>query len=267
MSPADLERVAVAAAHAGGEIVRRRFAERESLAIEVKAFKDYVTAVDREAEAAIVAVLGRETLGFAIVAEEGSPEASTLRPRWIVDPLDGTTNFIHGVPTFAVSVGLEDEHGLLAGAILDPCRDETFSAHRGGGARLDGRTIAVSRVATLETALIATGFPFRELSRLPGYLRAFERFCRTTSGLRRAGAASLDLAYTACGRYDGFFEVGLSPWDIAAGALIVLEAGGIVTETSGAAGYLSTGSIVAAGPAIHAEMIEVTRVSLEARST
>ena len=262
MTPVELERIAVAAAQAGADVVRRRFAEREKLAIEVKAFKDYVTEVDRAAEAAIVAVLGRETPDFAIVAEEGSPDAASTGHRWIVDPLDGTTNFIHGVPTFATSVGLADERGLLAGSVVDPCRQEVFSAHRGGGARLNGASIRVSRPEGLQTALIATGFPFRELSRLPGYLRAFEAFCRSTSGLRRAGAASLDLAYTASGRYDGFFEVGLSPWDVAAGALLVLEAGGVVTDTAGGGSFLSSGSIVAAGGELHAAMVEVTRSAL-----
>jgi len=257
-----LEDIAIAAARAGASVVRRRFAERSSLTVEVKAAKDYVTVVDREAEAAVVSVLRRETPGFAILAEEGSPAAGALRPRWIVDPLDGTTNFIHGVPTFAVSVAVEDEEGLAAGAIVDPCRDEVFAARRGGGARLNGASIVVARPESLQTALLATGFPFRELSRLPGYLEAFEAFCRSTSGLRRAGAASLDLAYTACGRYDGFFEVGLSPWDVAAGALLVTEAGGRVTDTAGGPGFLATGSIVAAGPTLHAAMIAVTGPSL-----
>jgi myo-inositol-1(or 4)-monophosphatase len=262
VSGAELERVAVAAAEAGAEVVRRRFAERSGLEVEVKAFKDYVTEVDREAESAIVAVLRDRTPGYGIVAEEGSPDAASRGPRWIVDPLDGTTNFIHGVPTFAVSVGLADEQGLLAGSVVDPCREEVFSAHRGGGARLNGSAIHVSRPDGLPMSLIATGFPFRELGRLPGYLKAFEAFCRTTSGLRRAGAASLDLAYTACGRYDGFFEVGLATWDVAAGSLLVLEAGGVVTDTAGGDSFLAIGSIVAAGGAIHAAMLEVTRPTL-----
>ena len=261
MSPAELERLAVAAAEAGAKIVRGRFGERSNLAVEIKSFKDYVTEVDREAESAIVAVL-RDRTPYGIVAEEGSPDAASRGPRWIVDPLDGTTNFIHGVPTFAVSVGLADEQGLLAGSVIDPCRDEVFSACRSGGARLNGSRIHVSRPGGLSTSLIATGFPFRELGRLPGYMKAFEAFCRSTSGLRRAGAASLDLAYTACGRYDGFFEVGLAPWDVAAGSLLVLEAGGVVTDTAGGDSFLASGSIVAAGGAIHAAMLEVTRPTL-----
>jgi fructose-1,6-bisphosphatase/inositol monophosphatase family enzyme len=140
--------------------------------------------------------------------------------------LDGTTNFIHGVPTFAVSIGLTDEIGLVAGSVFDPCRDEMFHARRGGGAFLNGAPISCTQVDELDAALIATGFPFRELDRLDAYLDAFERFVRATSGIRRAGAASLDLAYTACGRYDGFFEIGLSPWDLAGGRVARRGSGG-----------------------------------------
>ena len=212
---AEFERIAIEAAHAGGDVLRRRFADRESLAIEVKARHDYVTEVDREAEAAVIAVLRRHVPEHAILAEEGSTGGAHSTYRWIVDPLDGTTNFIHGVPAFAVSIGLTDGRGLIAGAVHDPCRGETFPAHRGGGAFLNGARIACTTIDLLEAALIATGFPFREMTRLPAYLAAFERFVRSTSGLRRAGSASLDLVYTACGRYDGFFEVGLKPWDLA----------------------------------------------------
>jgi myo-inositol-1(or 4)-monophosphatase len=182
--------------------------------------------------------------------------------RWIVDPLDGTTNFIHGVPTFAVSVGLEDAHGLVAGAVHDPSRAETFHAHRGGGAFLNGRRIACTDLDQLDRALIATGFPFREMTQLPAYLVAFERFVRSTSGLRRAGSASLDLVYTACGRYDGFFEIGLHPWDLAGGACIVIEAGGVVTDVRGDSGFLREGSVVAAGPRLHAAMLAITKDAL-----
>ena len=163
-------------------------------------------------------MLRQRVPGHAILAEEGGAGGGSAEHRWIVDPLDGTTNFIHGVPTFAVSIALEDPAGLVAGCVHDPCRSETFHAHRGGGAFLNGAPIACTGVDQLDAALIATGFPFREMTRLPEYLAAFERFVRSTSGLRRAGSASLDLAYTACGRYDGFFEVGLSAWDLAGGA-------------------------------------------------
>jgi myo-inositol-1(or 4)-monophosphatase len=259
---AELEQIAIEAARAGGDVLRRRFADRTKLNVETKARHDYVTEVDREAEAAVVAVLRVRAPDDAILAEEGSLGATDAACRWIVDPLDGTTNFIHGVPTFAVSIGLEDPSGLVAGAVHDPCRDETFHAHRGGGAFLNGSPISCTGLDHLDAALIATGFPFREMAQLPAYLAAFERFVRSTSGLRRAGSASLDLAYTACGRYDGFFEVGLHPWDLAGGALVVMEAGGIVTDVRGGPGFLREGSIVAAGRRLHAALLEITRETL-----
>ena len=259
---AGFERIAIEAAHAGGEVLRRRFADRGRVTVEVKAKHDYVTEVDREAEAAVVAVLRRRVPDHAILAEEGSTGGADAAYRWIVDPLDGTTNFIHGVPAFAVSIGLTDAGGLAAGAVHDPCRGETFHAHRGGGAFLNGARIACTDLDHLDAALIATGFPFRELERLPAYLAAFETFVRSTSGLRRAGSASLDLVYTACGRYDGFFEVGLKPWDLAGGALIVMEAGGIVTDVGGGPGFLQEGSVVAAGPRLHAAMLTITKETL-----
>jgi len=259
---AEFERIAIEAAHAGGEVLRRRFADRGRVTVEVKAKHDYVTEVDREAEAAVVAVLRRRVPDHAILAEEGGTGGADAAYRWIVDPLDGTTNFIHGVPAFAVSIGLTDAGGLAAGAVHDPCRGETFHAHRGGGAFLNGAPIACTDLAHLDAALIATGFPFRELERLPAYLAAFETFVRSTSGLRRAGSASLDLVYTACGRYDGFFEVGLQPWDLAGGAMVVMEAGGIVTDVRGGPGFLRGGSVVAAGSRLHAAMLAITKETL-----
>lgn len=258
----EFEAVAVEAAHAGGAVLRQRFSDRARLTVEVKAKHDYVTEVDREAEAAVIEVLRRRFPGHAILAEEGSTGGAHATYRWIVDPLDGTTNFIHGVPAFAVSIGLTDAGGLIAGAVHDPCRGETFHARRGGGAFLNGSRIACTDLDQLDAALIATGFPFREMVHLPAYLAAFERFVRSTSGLRRAGSASLDLVYTACGRYDGFFEVGLKPWDLAGGALIVTEAGGIVTDVHGGRDFLREGSVVAAGVRLHAAMLAITRETL-----
>lgn len=178
-----------------------------------------------------------------------------------MDPLDGTTNFIHGVPVFAVSVAFQDRDGLSAGAIYDPLQDELFHASRGGGARLNGRPISCTRLDVMSEALLATGFPFRKLDRLDDYLETFAIFTRAAAGIRRAGSAVLDLAYTACGRYDGFWEVGLNAWDVAAGGLLVQEAGGRVTDTTGGPSFLD-GNIVAAGPAIHARLVAVTREKL-----
>lgn len=258
---AAFETVAVAAAHAGGAVLASRFG-RGDLRVESKAPKDYVTEVDREAEAAVLDSIRSRYPTHDVMAEEGSPTAASSGFRWIVDPLDGTTNFIHGVPVFAVSVALEGPDGLLAGCVFDPFHGETFHARRGGGARLNGTAVHTSRPASMQEALIATGFPFRDVTRLEEYLRAFRRFVRGTSGLRRAGSASLDLAHTACGRYDGFWEIGLSPWDIAAGALLVAEAGGVVTDVGGGADFLGTGTIVAAGAGLHGEMLEITRAEL-----
>jgi len=254
----DYEEIAIEAARAGGRVLARHFREG-SLRVETKGRHDFVTEVDRRAEAAVLDVLRTRCPDHAVLAEEGFPQAAEAPWRWVVDPLDGTTNFIHGVPTFCVSVALEGPDGLAAAAIHDPVHAETFHAHAEGGARLDGTPIRVREVDDLHVALLATGFPFREVSRLPGYLRTFERFVRTSSGLRRAGSAALDLAFTACGRYDGFWEMGLSRWDIAAGTLLVREAGGIVTDLVGGPDPLPSGDILAAGPGLHGTMLAVTR--------
>ena len=255
----EFERAAIDAAQAGGAVLKRRFREPAALRVETKGLHDYVTEVDREAEAAVIGVIRSRFPDHGVLAEEGSGYERASGWRWIVDPLDGTTNFIHGVSTFCVSVALEGPDGLVAGAVCDPVHDETFHAFRGEGARMNDAPIACSRPADLHATLIATGFPFRELTRLPSYLRAFEAFVRSTSGIRRAGSAAIDLVYTACGRYDGFWEIGLSPWDIAAGALIVREAGGRATDVRGGDDFLKDGSICAGGPTIHDAMLGITR--------
>jgi myo-inositol-1(or 4)-monophosphatase len=254
-----LERAACEAARLGGEVLSRRFRSTDSLKVESKGLHDFVTEVDRETEAVVTGYLRKNFPGHAILAEETFAEAHVPEHRWVVDPLDGTTNFIHGVATFAVSVAVEDRAGPLAGAIFDPIHGETFHARRGGGAFRNGLRMECSRPASLEDALLATGFPFRELGRVEGYMRSLEAFVRTTAGLRRAGSAALDLAYVACGRYDGFWEVGLSRWDVSAGVLLVREAGGAVSDVAGGTAYLESGDIVASGTGIHPAMLEVTR--------
>jgi myo-inositol-1(or 4)-monophosphatase len=256
--PEEFEAVACAAAHQAGGILRRRFRERRPLEVETKGLHDFVTEVDREAERAALSYIQAHFPKHAVMSEEASPELPPSGHRWVVDPLDGTTNFIHGVTPFSVSVALEDERGLVAGAIHDPFHAETFHARRGGGARLNGDAIRCSATVSNDQALVATGFPYRELSRLDRYLRAFEACVHATAGIRRAGSAAIDLAYTACGRYDGFWEVGLSRWDIAAGALIVQEAGGVVTDVLGGRNFLDTGDIVAGAPGLHATLLEIT---------
>jgi len=257
-TPADFERAACEAGRRAGAVLRRRFREKIDVRVKEKGLHDFVTDVDHEAEAAVLDYLEGRFPTHAVMAEEASPDAAKAAYRWIVDPLDGTTNFIHGVPTFSVSVALEDERGLLAAAVHDAFHDETFHACRGGGARLDGEPIRCSEPAGMGLALVATGFPFRELSRVDRYLEVFEALIRSTAGIRRAGSAAIDLAYTACGRYDGFWEIGLSRWDVAAGILLVREAGGRVTDVIGGDSCLDTGDIVAAGPRMHAALLEET---------
>ena len=200
-----------------------------------KGRSDFVTEIDVEAERRIVDIIRSEFPEHTFLAEEGTGATSedpdgaigSTGIRWIIDPLDGTTNWLHGYPEYAVSIAAEDEQGLLAALVLNSATGERFEATRGGGAWLDGAPIEVSRVADLKHALVGTGFPFKQLDVMPDYLATFERVLRTTSGIRRAGAAALDLCDLACGRLDAFFEYWLMPWDVAAGALIVREAGGV----------------------------------------
>ena len=252
------EAVARDAARAGGAFLRERFRTQE-WTVEQKGMHDYVTEVDRGAEERVLAVLRGQFPEHEVMAEESAPNAAKAPYRWVVDPLDGTTNFIHGVPTFSVSIALEDPDGLAAGVIYEPIRDEMFHGHRGGGAFLNDEPIRCSTPPGVHDCLLATGFPYKELSRLGPYLSAFEQFVRSVAGIRRAGSAAIDLAYVAAGRYDGFWEIGLSRWDIAAGALLVQEAGGIVTDLSGGATALDCGDLVAAGPSLHEQMLKVTR--------
>lgn len=263
MKLSEYEEGACQAAHRAGEVLRRAFRNRP-LRVERKGPHDFVTEIDHEAEEAIVGYLRSRFPNHGILAEESSPMASSTTHRWIVDPLDGTTNFIHGVPVFAVSIALEDPSGLAAAAVYDPIHDETFHAARGGGARRNGKPIECTRPERLDDALLATGFPFRELSRVDGYLESFKAFIHSTAGIRRAGSASIDLAFTACGRYDGFWEIGLSTWDVAAGALLVREAGGVVTDIGGdPEAFLASGDILAAGPALHREMLKIVKAALK----
>ncbi len=232
---------------------RRRFAVRE------KGRNDFVTIVDREAESAIVRIVRERFPDHAILAEESPPSEGRPGYRWHIDPLDGTTNFIHGYPLFAVSVGFEDPQGMRAAAILDPVRDEMFTAARGHGAFLNGESIRASSVESLSQSLVVTGIPFRSLARIDEYLASFRAMILGASGIRRDGSAALNLAYVACGRYDGFWEMSLSPWDVAAGSLIVREAGGLVTDFGGGDRHIETGDIIAANPHVHATILRIVR--------
>jgi myo-inositol-1(or 4)-monophosphatase len=243
----ELRSVAEEGARRSGEILADRFHQRRK--IEFKSGIDLVTDADRASEAQLVSWLRSRYPTHSILAEEsGAKAGQTLR--WLVDPLDGTTNYSHQMPHFSVSVAVEGPNGLLAGAVYDPLRDEMFRAAKGLGAQLNGDRIRPSAIGALEQALLCTGFPYDVRERPEAPLGLFSRFLRKAQGIRRLGSAALDLAYVAMGRFDGFFEFGLKPWDIAAGSLLVREAGGVVLQLDGAALNLAVGDVLACAPGI-----------------
>jgi len=250
----DIERVALRAARAGGRVHLKRLS-RISVARKSNAI-DLVTEADREAEAAVIEVLQRAFPTHAILAEESGANAQASDHRWIIDPLDGTTNFAHSFPQFCISIAYERRGKLQTAVILDALKKELFVAHRGKGARLNGKPLHVSRAATLDTALLATGFPYDRRERRRFYLAFWEAFMLRTHGVRRTGSAALDLAWVACGRVDAFWEFGLKQWDIAAGALLVEEAGGQVSNMDGSRLDLSGAQIIASNGRLHRQMIE-----------
>lgn len=227
-----------------------------------KAAADFVTVVDREAEAAIISCLLHAFPDHSVLAEEQA--GMGLNPaqadwQWIVDPLDGTTNYLHRYPMYAVSIAAAHRGQVMAGLVLDSANGSEWSAVRGGGAWQDGKAIRVSAIATMHHALIGTGFPFKMLERLPEYSAQFAQVLAATSGIRRAGAAAIDLCHVASGYFDGFWELALAPWDVAAGALIVREAGGFVSRLDGELDAFGHGPVVAGNPAIHAELLALLR--------
>jgi myo-inositol-1(or 4)-monophosphatase len=247
---------AVKAARRAGQIINRASQDVESIAISRKSQNDFVSEVDHAAEAAIIETLLEAYPKHAILAEE-SGAAGDSEYQWIIDPLDGTTNFLHGFPQYAVSIGLRHRGVITQAVVYDPARNDLFTATRGAGAFLNDRRIRVSKRAGLKEALIGTGFPFREFEHLNDYLAIFRELLQKTAGLRRPGSAALDLANTAAGRYDGFWEFGLKPWDVAAGSLLVQEAGGIVADFAGEDGFLESGNVVAGNPKVFAQLLQV----------
>ena len=251
--------VAIKAARAAGAIINRAALDVEAVRISQKQVNDFVTEVDHASERAIIDTLLTAYPDHGILAEEsgsehGNPKADHI---WIIDPLDGTTNFIHGFPQYAVSIALRHKDQYVHAVVYDPARNELFTASRGGGAFLNDKRIRVSKRAELQDALIGTGFPFRDFSHMDEYMRMFRDMIPKTSGIRRAGAAALDLAWVAAGRLDGFWEIGLAPWDMAAGALMIQEAGGLVGDLSGNAGFIESGRIAAGNPKVFAQMLQV----------
>lgn len=247
---------AIKAARRAGDIIVRGLARFEGVEVASKGLNDFVTSIDRAAESAIIETLGEAYPHHAFLAEE-SGATGTGDNIWIIDPLDGTTNFVHGFPVFAVSIAFQMGGRMEHGVIYDPMRQELFTTSRGQGAYLDNRRLRVSRQRTLEGSLIGTGFPYREnLQLLDPYMAMMKAVMQRTSGLRRPGSAALDLAYVAAGRTDGFWEIGLKPWDTAAGTLLIREAGGLVATLDGGE-YRQKGNIVAGTPRVFNELLDV----------
>ncbi|MEN3374010.1 inositol monophosphatase family protein [Dechloromonas sp. ZS-1] len=253
--------IAIKAARRAGQIINRASNDLDLLKVASKSPNDYVTEVDRAAEAAIIETLQEAYPGYGILAEESGVFAAKSERdadfQWIIDPLDGTTNFIHGLPQYAISIALAKEGVVEQAVVFDPNRNELFTASKGAGAFLNERRIRVSRRTKLGEALIGTGFPYRMFDKIDLYLSIFKELAEKTAGQRRPGAASLDLAYVACGRYDGFWEFGLAPWDMAAGSLLISEAGGLVSDLRGEANYLDTGNIIAGTPKVFAPLLKI----------
>ncbi len=251
--------IAVKAARRAGNVINRASTQLDLLTVQSKAPNDFVTEVDQAAEAAIIEVLREAYPEHGILAEESGESVQTAQSEylWIIDPLDGTTNFIHGFPQYAISIALAKNGVVEQAVVFDPTRNELFTATKGSGAFLNDRRIRVSKRTRLSESLIGTGFPFRELDHFDAYLAMFGELTRKTAGIRRPGAASLDLAYVACGRLDGFWEMGLSPWDMAAGTLLIQEAGGLVSDLAGEGAWLDTGNVVAAPPKVFGQLLPI----------
>lgn len=258
-----LVNIAVRAARRAGEVIVRSINRLDSIQVTAKGRNDFATEVDRAAEQEIMATISKAYPQHAFLAEESgrSGESETV---WIIDPLDGTTNYIHGFPTFAVSIACQHRGRLEHAVVYDPMRQEMFTASRGEGARLENRRIRVSNRTGLDGALVATGFPFRaQADYIDPYLAMLKAVMAATAGVRRPGAAALDLAYIAAGRVDAFWEFGLSPWDTAAGALLIQEAGGRIGTLTGEPYDLSP-NIVAGSPRVYEALLETIRPHLPA---
>ena len=248
--------IAVKAARRAGSIINRATRNLDIVAVKEKAANDYVSDVDREAEHAIIRTLLEAYPDHSILAEE-SGAAGKSEYQWIVDPLDGTTNFLHGFPQYAVSIALSHRGIVTQAVIYDPARNDLFTATRGRGAYLNDQRIRVSKRIQLKSSLIGTGFPFRQFEHIDAYFAMLRDMMKSTAGVRRAGAAALDLAYVAAGRLDGFWELGLSSWDMAAGALLITEAGGLVGDLEGNNEYMTSGNIVAGTPKVFVALLRL----------
>jgi len=250
---------AVKAARKAGSIITRASSDIDRLTIRSKRKNDFVSEVDHAAEEAIIGVLREAYPSHGILAEESGAQDLDAEFIWVIDPLDGTTNFLHGFPQYCVSIGLLHKGVPNQAVVFDPNRNELFTASKGVGAYLNDRRIRVSKVDKVEDALMGTGFPFREVGHLDDYLRMFKNVTLNCAGVRRPGAAALDLAWVAAGRIDGFWEIGLSPWDMAAGALLVREAGGLIGDLEGEDKFMDSGRVVASNGKIFSALLQLLK--------
>lgn len=248
--------IAITAARLASDIVLRHVEQIDSLKIMTKNQQEAFSEVDVKAEQAIIKTIHKAYPDHGIIAEESGLHQSDAECVWIIDPLDGTSNYLHGFPFFAVSIAVRIKNRVEHGVVYDPLRHECFCATRGGGARLNDRRIRVSKQTQLSAALLGTGFSTRKLEVLKRYMPMFENIASQCAGIRRAGAAALDLAYVASGRLDGFWELGLRPWDIAAGALLIQEAGGLISDLQGGESYLQHGDIIAGTPKVFKALLQ-----------
>lgn len=255
--------IAMNAARKAGQIITRNLDKLDTLNVQDKGYREFVSDVDLLAERFIIETIQRAYPDHCILAEEsGQIEGIHSDVTWIIDPLDGTTNYIHGLPHFAVSIAVQVKNRVEYGLIYDPIRQEVFTAARGGGARLDDRRIRVSSCKTIEDALLGTGFASRNKTGIAQQKTLINEFIDRHVSFRRSGAATLDLAYVAAGRLDGYWETSLKPWDMAAGALLIREAGGLVSDSMGTEDYLDTGSIVAANPTLFKSLLPIIRAAV-----
>jgi len=254
--------IALRAARKAGEKIVRATENLDRIDVETKSANDFVSEVDRDAEREILYHLTKAYPDHAFLCEEGGESGNPKSEyRWIIDPLDGTTNFLRGIPHFAVSIACEYRGKLEHAVVLDPVRREEFVASRGRGAQLNGRRIRVSKLTGLDNALLGTGIPFRapHSQHLGEYTKTLEKLAASCAGIRRGGAAALDLAYVAAGRLDAFWEIGLAPWDIAAGSLLVQEAGGLISDFNGTGNYMASGNVVCGNPKCFKAVLQVTQ--------
>lgn len=256
----ELLAISLEAARRGAEVIRAATAERDKLVWEMKGRSDFVSEVDKASEREIDTVIKHRLPEAIVLGEELSPTSIAGKGIVVIaDPLDGTTNFLHGYPEYSVSIAVARNGALCAGAVVNVARGEEFTATKGGGAFLDGKRIHVSNIREPGRALIGTGFPFKNIEKVPVYLDQFSLVMRGTAGIRRAGSAALDLSNVACGRFDAFWELVLAPWDVAAGILIVREAGGVVTDLDGNQAEVTAGAFVAGNPAMHTWLLQTVR--------